>query len=80
VRDGGSGWTYPRDGAPNGVGQDEWLDLWTPSNEQAIKKGTEVDLVEREIDDKSPTPRGWSDKPNIPIPTNLKTIKDNLKK
>jgi len=82
VRDGGSGWVYPRPGAPNGVGQNEWLDLWTPSDTQARKKGTEVDLVtfdtrKNKCDD---CPKGWSEDPNVPMPDNLKKIKEALGK
>ncbi len=82
VRDGGSGWVYPRPGAPNGVGQNEWLDLWTPSDTQARKKGTEVDLVafdtrKNKCDD---CPKGWSEDPKVPMPDNLKKIKEALGK
>ena len=72
VRDGGSGWVYPRPGAPNGVGQDEWLDLWTPKP----KQGIEVDLVETEVADNCPCPSGWSGSASPAVPSNLQKIKD----
>ena len=80
VRDGGSGWTYPRKGAPDGVAQDEWLDLWTATNAQAIKKGPEVDLVKLTIDSSIIAPTGWSSDPNVQIPKNLESIREALTK
>ncbi|WP_176014046.1 hypothetical protein [Victivallis sp. Marseille-Q1083] len=78
VRDGGSGWAYSRKGAPNGVAVDEWLDLWTPNNAEALKKGTEVDLVSTEVQDDCPCPDGWFDNKNITIPEHLQKIKDAI--
>ncbi len=79
VRDGGSGWVIPRPGAPSGVDRDEWLDLWTASKNPK-NKGIEIDLVEMEVKNGCPCPKGWSDKKNVTVPENLKKIQEAISK
>ncbi len=74
VRDSGKGWAYPRKNLPGGVAVDEWLDLWMKNQTKARELGTEIDLVEYEIEDDCDCLKGWSEDKFLTIPENLQKI------
>lgn len=74
VRDSGKGWAYPRKNLPGGVAVDEWLDLWMKNQTKARELGTEIDLIEYEIEDDCDCPKGWSEDKFLTIPENLQKI------
>jgi RHS repeat-associated protein len=72
VNDSGKGWAIARPGLPMGVDPEEWLDLWTPTEEKAKKLGESWAITEMDVDDDCPCPEGWSTENPPPVPENMK--------